>query len=523
MSEETQTQALDIHGKPFKRGLMVALILVATFSGMLMQTTLGTALPTLMRDFNVSLSTAQGATTWFLLANGIMIPISAYLAMKFPTRWLYIVAYAVLFAGMALAWAAPTSEWWVFLAGRICQAVAVGISMPLMQVVLVNMYPPKQMGAVMGMMGLVVGLGPAVGPTYAGWILNANHTILGITFSDSWRTIFLIPMVLVGICWILAWFLIKDVVPNCDMKLDILSFFEALIGFGVFLWGFTNVATEGWGNFPKVILPIIIGLIIIVLFGIRQLRIDQPLIDIRVFKIKQFTITTILIALAMMAMMGVEMMLPVYMQNVHSLSPLDAGITLLPGALMMGLVSPFAGRAYDKVGAKRLSLIGFAILAIGTVPFMFLTATTPNHFITVLYGIRMFGISMVFMPLTSSAMNALPKEESAYGTAANNTARQVASAVVVALLSSVTQNIITNNTPAHHLQTTNPMQYADKMINASLTGFHASFAIGFGFAVLGVLVTFLLRSTHHNADTEAAGEAKLQAEVKAEEVQGGAK
>lgn len=91
---------LDIHGKHYSRIGMLILILVGTFGAMLMQTSLGTAIPTLMNDFNISMSTAQQATTWFLLANGIMVPISAYLATKFPTRWLYVTAYAILFIGM---------------------------------------------------------------------------------------------------------------------------------------------------------------------------------------------------------------------------------------------------------------------------------------------------------------------------------------------------------------------------------------------------------------------------------------
>lgn len=491
---EERQYGVDIHGKHFNRWVMVALILVGTFGAMLMQTSLGTAVPTLMKDFNISMSTAQQATTWFLLANGIMVPVSAYLATKFPTRWLYVLAYIVLFAGMFLAYSAPTSNWTIFLAGRILQAVAVGITMPLMQVVLVNMFPPKQMGAVMGLGGIVIGLAPAIGPTFAGWLLVNKFHFLAWTFPASWRTIFLIPMVVVGVVAVISIFLMRDVVPNRAMKLDILSFVLSIAGFGLFLWGFTNVATDGWTKFGSVIAPIIGGVILIVLFALRQLKMKDPFLDLRVFKIKQFTITTVVISLSTMAMMGVEMMLPLYLQEVHSLSPLNSGLVLLPGALMMGLISPLAGAAYDRVGAKRLAQIGFVILGIGTIPFMFFTVTTPDHFVTLLYGLRMVGIAMVMMPLTASAMNALPREEVAHGTASNNTARQVASAVVVALLSSVTQNVITNNSPASHMKTTNPLGYASRMIDAMLKGYHTSFAIGFGFAVLGFIIAFMLHS-----------------------------
>lgn len=243
MSEEVQKSktepVLDIHGKPYRRGAMVLLVLLATFAGVLMQTVLGTTIPTLMRDYNISMATAQQATTWFLLANGIMIPVSAYLATKFSTKRLYIVAYLALFLGMVIVYAAPApkpSTWWVFLAGRILQASAVGISMPFMQVVFVNIYPPEKMGMVMGMAELVVGLAPAIGPTFAGWILDKNHIILGLTLSNSWRTIFLLPMLVLGLCLLASPFVLRDVLPNRDIHLDVLFLIESVLGFGLFLW-----------------------------------------------------------------------------------------------------------------------------------------------------------------------------------------------------------------------------------------------------------------------------------------------
>lgn len=363
--------------------------------------------------------------------------------------------------------------------------------MPLIQVVMVNVFPAEQRGAAMGLNGLVVGLAPAIGPTLAGWILKQNFSLFGHDL--SWRAIFIIPLAILILSLILSPFLIKDVVDNKSVKLDLPSLVLSILGFGSFLWGFTNVADHGWGNMGYVIAPIIIGLIVIILFAYRQLHMDQPFLDISVFENKQFLVTTIAIALSMMAMMGVEMMLPLYMQNVHGLSALDSGLALLPGALMMGIVSPISGSVYDKVGARRLAMIGFIILGIGTVPFIFLTASTPDHFISLLYAVRMFGIAMIMMPLTASAMSALPPHEAAHGTAANNTVRQIASAIVVALLSSVTQNVINDNKPSAALKAMDPLKYGSKMIDASLSGFHVSFTLGLSFAVLGLFVALLLR------------------------------
>ncbi|MSU87788.1 DHA2 family efflux MFS transporter permease subunit [Streptococcus dysgalactiae subsp. dysgalactiae] len=488
-------KTFDIHGKEYNRTAMVMLLLIATFAGVLNQTSLGTAIPTLMTSFNINLATAQQATTWFLLANGIMIPVSAYLTTRFSTKWLYVTAYAILITGLLITALAPTDNWTLFLFGRIIQASAVGITMPLMQVVMVNIFPAEQRGAAMGLNGLVVGLAPAIGPTFAGWILKHDFVLMGVHL--SWRAIFILPLVILTLAFLAAPFIVKDVIANRDISLDVPSLILSIIGFGSFLWGFTNVANNGWGDLTMVILPIVIGVSVIALFIYRQLHLEVPFLDVRVFKVKQFSVTTAAIALSMMAMMGVEMMLPLYLQNVHGLSALDSGLALLPGALMMGLVSPIAGRVYDKVGARRMALVGFSILAIGTIPFTFLTAATPDHFITLMYAVRMFGIAMVMMPLTASAMSALPPHEAAHGTAANNTARQIASAIVVALLSSVTQNVINTNKPAKLLLTNDPLAYASKMIDASLKGFQTSFSLGLVFALLGVMVALFLRKGKH--------------------------
>lgn len=488
-------QFTDINGKPFNRNAMVAVLLIGTFAGALMQTSLGTAIPTLMRDFDITLATAQQATTWFMLANGIMMPVSAFLSTRIPTKVLYITAYLLLFTGMTITSLTPAHHdmWWMFLAGRIIAAIAVGISMPLMQVVMVNIFPAEARGTAMGLNGIVIGLAPAIGPTLSGWLLQKHGTVMGLNLNGSWRLIFHLPMAVLALVIIAAPFFIKNVIKNERMKLDLPSLVISTVGFGSFLWAFTNVATDGWGNVKTVIVPMIMGALIIVLFVLRQLRLDEPFVDVRVFKNKQFTLTTICVMMSMSAMMGVEMMLPTYLQNVHLLTPLQSGLTLMPGALMIGVMAVLAGRDYDRIGAKRLTITGFTFVAIGTLPFLFLSPTTPTHFITTLYAVRMFGIATALVPLTAMAMAVLPKNEAPHATAANNTARQVASAIVVALLSSVTQNVIANHEPAKNLETTNPLQYGADYLEASMKGFHVSFAIGLSFAIIGIIVALFLK------------------------------
>ncbi|GAA2981889.1 DHA2 family efflux MFS transporter permease subunit [Lentilactobacillus parakefiri] len=488
---------IDVHGKKYNAGILLTITLVATFAGSLMQTSMATAIPSLMRAFKISLSTAQQATTWFLLVNGAIIPLSAYLATRIPTKWLNIGVYGCLLLGMLISFFTPASSanWWIFLVGRIVAAVAFGTMLPIIQSVIMNVFPVRQIPVAMGISGLVVGLAPALGPTPSGWILSRDHHILGLVISDSWRNIFLIPMIMIAIMLIFALYFMKDVIPNHKIKLDFPSLFLSFVGFTGFLLGLTNVADYGWTSIKYVILPIIIGIVLLTVFTLRQLKLKEPFLDVRVFAVKDFTIPTIAIIFVMMAMYGVEMMLPTYLQNALGLSPFHSGLTLLGGALFMGILSPVSGFLFNRVGVRRLTFVGFGLLAIGTLPFAFLTENTSQALIIVIYAIRMIGIALVMMPLTTSAMDAIPRELSSHASAANNTARQIGSSVAVALLSSVTQNIINHNMPDHLLKLQDPMLYAAKALSASIDGFRVSFAIGFLFAVLGLCFAFFIKNT----------------------------
>ncbi|TLQ03492.1 multidrug efflux MFS transporter [Pediococcus stilesii] len=488
--------ATDIHGRPYHRGLVFTLMLLATFAGSLMESTLGTALPTLMRKFSINLSTAQQATTWFLLALAIMVPVSAYLVKRFSTRKLTLTTYALLIIGLITTAFTPEtrSMWWMFIVGRVITAAAVGILMPLLQITILKIFSIKERAMMMGLMGLVVGMSPAIGPTLTGWLLDANHHFLGLVLKATWQSIFYAPLAVLIIIFILSIFFMRDILPNVkNIKIDITSLILSSFGFGSFLFGFTNLAGSGWDNLKMVTFPIIIGFVLIIIFIRRQLKLEHPFLDLRVFKKWNFSIATIATIMVMMAMMGIEMILPTYLQNVQNLSVLKSGLVLLPGALLLGIISPLAGLLYTKAGVKWTTIPAFIIIAVGTIPFAFITVSTPDIVIIIMYSIRMIGIALAMMPLTTAAMDALNEDETVDGTAVNSTAQQLASSVGVALLTSITQHVITNNSPATTLRTLNPLKYADLAIQASLKGFQITFAIGLLFAIIGLLVVLLFK------------------------------
>lgn len=400
--------------------------------------------------------------------------------------------------GTIMAWVAPSFA--VLLTGRLVQALGVGIAMPLLQTIMLTIFPADKRGSAMGMAGIVVGLAPALGPTLSGWVID----------NFSWRDLFGMIVPIVALVIIGSFFFMKDVIETSDPKLDFISLVLSTLGFGSMLYGFSSVGDKGWTD-SLVISTILIGLVLIILFVIRQLRVESPFLQVKVFKSFEFTVATVLSSIVMMAMVGVEMVVPLYLQIIHGMSAFHSGLTLLAGALVMGFMSPVTGSLFDKYGARRLAMCGMFILTVGTLPFVFLSRSTPTIYIVFLYAVRMFGISMVMMPVTTSGMNALPISMISHGTAVNNTVRQVATSVGTALLVSVLTNVANNNMPAKSLLKETPFTYKIDALNATLNGYQAAFWIAIAFSVLGFIGSFFLKGKQPSKD------------IKTDSVKGGAK
>lgn len=399
-------QPVDIHEKQYNRNLLVLVLIIGSFCTVLNGTLLSTALPSIMRDFKISTATAEWLSTAFLLVNGVMIPISAWLINRFGSRKMYLSAMSTFFIGTVIAAIAPNFQ--TLLAGRIIQGLGVGVTMPLLQTIMLSIFPANKRGAAMGTVGIVIGLAPAIGPTLSGWVVD----------NLSWRYLFSIIAPIAGIVVILAAFLVKDVLPTKDEKIDVFSVATSTIGFGSLLYGFSEAGNKGWTN-PEILAFIFVGIIFVILFGIRQLKMDDPFLDIRVFKHFEFSLAAILSGVTNLAMVGIEMVLPLYIQNLRGESAFHSGLILLPGALMIGIMSPITGRIFDRYGARKMAITGMTLLTLGTIPFVFLTENSSFLMIIILYAIRMVGVALVMMNVTTSGMNSLPLDKISHGTAVN--------------------------------------------------------------------------------------------------------
>lgn len=395
--------------------------MIGAFVGVLNQTLMTTILPEIMKDFTVSSSTAQWLTTIFMLVNGIMIPITAFLIERFTLRSLFFNATCFLMIGSFICMLGINFP--MLLLGRSIQALGAGILMPLTQTLLFIMFPPEKRGMAMGMFGLVIGFAPAIGPTAAGWFVNIF----------DWRYLFLVVLLIGMIDFVFGYLSLPNITELSKPNLDKLSVILSTVSFGGLLYGFSTAGNLGWSH-PMVYITIIAAIVILTVFIFRQLKLESPLLEFRVFKYNDFSVAMILIVLMFMLFIGNLTILPIYMQTMMKWSPLESGLILLPGGLIMGLLSPVTGKLFDKIGGRILSIMGMLTIMIGALLMAQFSQNTTQLYVIISFSVTMLGNAMIMTPMTTQALNALPRQYIAHATAMNNTIRQVSAAIGTGIL-----------------------------------------------------------------------------------------
>lgn len=400
---------------------IVIVLITGAFLAILNQTLLTTAIPPIMQDLHLTENTAQWVTTIFMLVNGIMIPITAFLIETFTTRQLFITAMGTFSVGTFICAISPS--FFLLMTGRVIQAAGAGVMMPLMMTIFLFMFPIEKRGTAMGMVGLVIGFAPALGPSISGWLVE----------HFDWRSIFYVVLPLAIMNVIIAYFVMKNITKRTYPKVDILSIVYSTLGFGGILYGFSSAGNSGWTD-QSVLVSLAIGVITLALFITRQFKLREPILEFRVFKNKIFTITMIIGMIGFIGLISAETILPIYMQNMAGFTPFESGLMILPGALLMGIMSPINGRIFDRFGARYLVIIGLFLLTITSLLYTNLTVDTSFTYLTIVFAVRMFGISMIMMPSTTAGLNQLSYRLIPHGSAMTNTMRQVAASIGTALL-----------------------------------------------------------------------------------------
>jgi MFS transporter, DHA2 family, lincomycin resistance protein len=453
--------------------IMLSLIIGAFFA-ILNETLLNIALTTLMKEFHISLTTVQWMATGFLLVMGIVIPASAVLLQWFTTRQLFLGTMIVFTMGTTIAAIAPTFP--VLLVGRLIQAAGTGLLMPVIFNVFLLVFPPHRRGKVMGLVGLVIMFAPAIGPTLSGIIVE----YLG------WRFLFItvIPFAVFSI--IFAYKYLVNVSEVTKPKVDILSLVFSTIGFGSLVYGFSSAGEKGFLS-ADVYSFIIVGVIGISIFSIRQFKLEEPVLDLRVFKYPMFTHGMLMFLIIIMTMFASEIILPIFMQGALAYSAAKAGMLLLPGSIINGLMSPLMGHLFDKFGPRVMMIPATLILSSTMYMMSKLNANTEAWMIIVGYIILMLTVSAIMMPAETNGLNQLPKRLYPHGTSVMSTLQPVAGSIGVSVFIS-----ILNARQSHYLSQSPTPNDPQAMNEAMILGVELVYFIAFAISVIAVILAFLV-------------------------------
>jgi len=466
--------------KQYKVFPILFAMLLSGFIGLFSETALNVALTPLMGILEVGPTTIQWLTTGYLLVLGILVPVSGMLLQWFTTRQLFTASLLFSIAGTLVAALAGSFE--ILMVARVLQAVGTALLLPLMFNTILVIFPVEKRGSAMGLIGLVIMFAPASGPSISGLIL-ANL---------SWNWIFWISLPFFIISIICGLLFLPNISQVTKPKIDVFSIVLSTLGFGGIVYGFSSAGGHGetgggWSS-PIVIVTMAIGILSLVIFSIRQLKVKEPMMDLRAFKYPMFTLGLILIFICMMMMLSSMLILPMYLQQGLAVTALTAGLVLLPGSLLNGFLSPVMGRLFDKFGPKWLVTIGLIVVSVVLFLYTGIKPATPLGMIITLHIFMMIGISMIMMPAQTNGLNQLPPHFYPHGTAIMNTLQQVSgaigTAVAVSILSAGQTRFLSNVADAE-----NP----ENILAGFTYGVQHAFIFALVLSLIGLVISFFIK------------------------------
>ncbi len=398
-------------------------LVLATFVVILNETIMINAIPRLMVEFEVNARTAQWLTTAFMLTMATVIPVTGWFLQRVTTRAAFALAMGTFILGTAIAAAAPL--FWVLVLGRIVQAAGTAVMMPLLMTTLMTVVPMHDRGRVMGNVMLAISVAPALGPTVSGLVLQWT----------SWRWLFGLVLPIAAAVAYFSMRKLENVGETRTGDIDWPSVALAGFGFGSLVYGLSRIGSPVEETVPPSAF-IVVGALGVAAFVWRQKRLERgvgPLLDLRTLGQRTFTIGLALQSISFLTMLGAMILLPLYLQDVRGLTPLQTGLLVAPGGLAMGLLGPRVGRAFDRWGGRVLVIPGSLGVLASLVGFATIGETTPYALVLGIHVLMMISLAALFTPAFTLSLGALPMHLYSHGSSLLGTSQQVAAAFGTAL------------------------------------------------------------------------------------------
>ncbi|UHG99543.1 DHA2 family efflux MFS transporter permease subunit [Pseudomonas sp. 7-41] len=471
---------------------LAAVVVLGAFMSILDTTVVNIAIQGLTKTFQAPLETTQWISTGYMLALTAIIPLAGWAADRFGTKRLYLTSILLFLIGSALSGAAwSMSSLIVF---RVLQGLGGGMILPTGMTLLSLAAGPQRMGRLMGIVGLPIVLGPILGPTLGGWLVD----------DVSWRWIFFINLPIGAIALYAAYRVLDADESKPHHALDWTGFLLLSPGLGIFIYGLTQITVVGGFSSLTADGCAFVGLAMIVGFTLHALRRDDALIDIRLFGRRIVGPVAIISFLLSASAFGMSLLFPLYFQLVRGYSAFDTGLLVIVEGLGAVLAMPLSGYLVDKIGAGKVVLFGIVCAAMSVLFLSMIESTSPLWSIEVMLFIVGFGKGSTMMPATSAALSTLRKHEIARATSGLNVIQRAGGALGTALLAVILTGGISAN--SEHSGVTAALQQ-----NLSL-GLQQVFSHAFLCALVlivlsGFAAMFLLRKTavDGNGDATSAG------------------
>ena len=398
-------------------------MLLGAFVGMFSETSLNIAIPQLEQAFHLPTSTIQWLVTGYMLVIGIVMPLSSIIGKWFTTRQVVIFAIVAFMIGSIIS--ALAGDFAILLTGRMIQGIGTGLILPTMFATAMQLFPPQKLGAVNGVMALVIMFAPAIGPTLTG-------IILGIA---SWRWIFWTFVIFLAIALIFSICFVKNVGQQTKPPVDLLSICESIIGFSGIVAGASLASELGWLSW-QVLTCFVVGIVVFILYCTRQLKLANPILNLKVMRNSSFSLGVAVVMLDFEIILSAMYLMPQFIQNAMGIAVALTGIIMLPGGIINALVSAIAGRMYDQVGAKLPATIGFIVAFVGALMLAIAGPSSSIPYIIIAHVVLMIGAPLAMSPAQTSALNSLQGPEAGDGSTIMNTLQQVVGALATALATS---------------------------------------------------------------------------------------
>lgn len=427
----------------------LVVLIAGSFMAILDISIINVAVPTIQNEFGASTSDTQWVVTAYALAEAVVVPVSAWLGDRLGLSRVYNLALLGFAGGSALCGLAWSLQSLVVF--RLVQGLLGGVLPATTLTILLRIVPRERLGAAVGLYGLGAMVAPTIGPALGGYLVEYVN----------WRLIFFIN-VPVGILGLIAAVLVLPRFPALPgRRLDVLGFVTVASAMFALLLALSKAEDWHWTSYR------ILGLVAYSVFGLAlfvviELAVDDPLLDLRVFRYAAFTQSLLLTVSLTGVLFAVLFYIPQFLQRVQGLGALDTGVTLLPPALLMGLLMPVTGRIADRIGPRAPAVVGLTIATLGTYLLHTISIDTPREHIIWYLAVLYIGVGIGLMPITSAGLAAIPPTLANAASAFNNVIQRAAGGLGVAVFTAVVTvqqaqlmtgraALLSENTPIPHL------------------------------------------------------------------------